>query len=202
MARKRLYKSVFKTDFALLERLSMKELRNMAKWTSKVLNARLSRIRKRGWAKISPAVLKLGNKRKFSYKKKTKKELLRELEEMKRFDYNQTSTIKGIIRANKRIRSSFDADEEIDEDFDFESEEMAYNERFWRNYRKFEESHQGLMDILKDMGFGSDKMVDELSSIMEDATLTDDEILEAMEKRTNELYEEFQTGDDTDVFDF
>lgn len=202
MARKRLYKSVFKTDFALLERLSMKELRNMAKWTSKVLNARLSRIRKRGWAKISPAVLKLGNKRKFSYKKKTKKELLRELEEMKRFDYNQTSTIKGIIRANKRIRSSFDADEEIDEDFDFEAEEMAYNERFWRNYRKFEESHQGLMDILKDMGFGSDKMVDELSSIMEDATLTDDEILEAMEKRANELYEEFQTSDDTDIFDF
>lgn len=201
MARKKLYKSVLQTDFDKLEKLSTQDLRRLTKWVAGVLNRRISNIRKRGWAKISPAMLRLGKKRRFSYKKKTKKALLQELMEMKRFDYNRTSTISGIIRANRRIRSAMDDESEIGEDFDFEGEELAYNERFWRNYRKFEESHQGLIDILKDMGYGSERLVDDLSDVMDDATLTDDEILGEMERRANELYEEFQSDDDG-VFDF
>ena len=161
--------------------LNKRELTKVASKLVSASNKRLVRLKKARLGNYAPAYIQATEKRrKFSVKGKTANQIRHEITDMRKFLKAKTSTVKGWNKLQKEV-----------------SEKIGGNipknklRKFWRIYRKFAESHAGL--VAKDT---SDRILQLIREIYIESGIKDeDSILELLEDASNLEYE-FRTREE------
>lgn len=150
--------------------LNESDLRSLVNRLVSASNKRLRRLEKSSDGRYSPAF-----RQKFSSRGKSRNLLLREFSDSKRFLISKTSTVRGWNKYRDATEERLGG-------------RLPKNQRkkFWRVYRKFQESHQGGMGAIDK---GSERMQKYIREMyIDNHVLDEDTLLDMAEKKLDEEY--------------
>lgn len=154
-----------------IQRLTEKEIRGIANQLTSASNKRLRRLAKSKTGKSSPAY----TKERFSTRGKSRNQLIQMIKKEKDFLTSKTSTVRGWNRYRDALEKRLGG-------------KINKNQRrkFWRVYRKFQESHAGGL-LATDKG--SERIQRYIREMyIDNHILDEDELLDLADKKLDEIY--------------
>lgn len=177
--------NILDLDMEDVAKLSKRNLSRLAGRIQSAANKRIKRLREKGVAEYSPAVIRsLGDRVKFSIKGKTRNEILKEFKAIRRFLQAKTSSLSGFKAYKKRIESKVG--------------EPLTNERMkemFKIFRKYREANIGIFHRINKLAnqknYGSDQAEKFISEMLKDGK-DEGEILQKLDKRLHDVYENLE----------
>lgn len=154
-----------------IQRMTEKEIRSIANQLTSASNKRLRRLQRSETGTSSPAYVK----ERFSTKGKTRNQLIQMIKKEKDFLTSKTSTVRGWNRYRDELEKRLGG-------------KIRKNQRkkFWRVYRKFQESHAGGL-LATDKG--SERIQKYIrEQYIDNHVLDEDDLLDLADKKLDELY--------------
>lgn len=177
--------NILDLDMEDVAKLSKKNLSRLAGRIQSAANKRIKRLREKGVAEYSPAIIRsLGDRVKFSIKGKTRNEILKEFKAIRRFLQAKTSSLSGFKAYKKRIEAKI--------------KQPIDNERMkemFKIFRKYREGNIGLFlrinSLMKQKNYGSEQAEKFIAEELKKGKKEDD-IMKNLDDRLHDIYENLE----------
>lgn len=177
--------NILDLDMEDVAKLSKKNLSRLAGRIQSAANKRIKRLREKGVAEYSPAIIRsLGNRVKFSIKGKTRNEILKEFKAIRRFLQAKTSSLSGFKAYKKRMESKIGTE--------LDNEKMK---KMWEIFRKYREGNIGLFHRVNALAGGKTYGSDQAEKLIAEALKegkSEGDILQMLDDKMRATYEQLE----------